>query len=204
MLGERYRGSPYDGESIWAWKMEEGRLVPLTLEQCKAIILFARVPKFIKSLRLSVLDRLRRGTTDWEGDGSHDTPCLLLKTATEAQKRAKRITVSLKVIDKTWQMNLGVAIRLIEGHDGLSPEQKKGLINRNLGWVVSHICGNWKCVNPHHITVEPRKANAMRKNCFEVGRCFNPHKRCFVGMKKPVARQTNAAFQVCGFWYPLC
>jgi hypothetical protein len=31
---------------------------------------------------------------------------------------------------------------------------------------LSHLCGNWPCLNPAHATVEPGSVNISRNNCF--------------------------------------
>lgn len=36
----------------------------------------------------------------------------------------------------------------------------------NKKWHLSHLCGNWTCVNPGHTTVEPGNVNISRNNCF--------------------------------------
>lgn len=71
----------------------------------------------------------------------------------------------------TWQdhrgrhslvLNYGIVSKIINFK--LTKQQKDGFINQ--GWHLSHLCGNWTCLNPRHTTVEPGKVNISRNNCF--------------------------------------
>ena len=46
----------------------------------------------------------------------------------------------------------------------MTKQQKDGFINKQ--WHLSHLCGNWTCLNPAHTTVEPGNINISRNNCF--------------------------------------
>jgi hypothetical protein len=46
----------------------------------------------------------------------------------------------------------------------MNKQQKDGFINKQ--WHLSHLCGNWTCLNPAHTTVEPGNINLSRNNCF--------------------------------------
>lgn len=59
-------------------------------------------------------------------------------------------------------LNFGIAVKIVGR--GLSREQRDGWLTR--GWHLSHLCGNWTCVNPRHATVEPGKVNVGRNACF--------------------------------------
>lgn len=48
--------------------------------------------------------------------------------------------------------------------DKLTKQQKDGFISKQ--WHLSHLCGNWTCLNPAHTTVEPGAMNVSRNNCF--------------------------------------
>ena len=58
--------------------------------------------------------------------------------------------------------NYGIVSKLV--YHKLTKQQKDGLINRQ--WHLSHLCGNWTCLNPAHTTVEPGSVNISRNNCF--------------------------------------
>ncbi|CAG8979699.1 hypothetical protein HYALB_00003930, partial [Hymenoscyphus albidus] len=64
----------------------------------------------------------------------------------------------------------GIAHHLV--YHSLTLQQQDGWINQN--WQNSHLCGNWTCLNPEHLTVESRGINVSRNNCFShrVG-CFH-------------------------------
>lgn len=71
----------------------------------------------------------------------------------------------------TWQdrngthsltLNYGIVSRLINYK--ITKEQKDGFLNNQ--WHLSHLCGNWTCLNPAHTTVEPGVVNISRNNCF--------------------------------------
>lgn len=42
--------------------------------------------------------------------------------------------------------------------------QRQGYIEQ--GCHLSHLCGNWTCCNPGHLTVEPGRLNLSRNRCF--------------------------------------
>lgn len=46
----------------------------------------------------------------------------------------------------------------------MNKQQKDGFINKQ--WHLSHLCGNWTCLNPAHTTVEPGNVNISRNKCF--------------------------------------
>jgi hypothetical protein len=47
--------------------------------------------------------------------------------------------------------------------DMLTDEAKEGIIEQR--WHASHLCGNWICINPHHIYAEPASINNQRNHC---------------------------------------
>jgi hypothetical protein len=59
-------------------------------------------------------------------------------------------------------LNFGIASKLV--NHKMTKQQKDGFINKQ--WHLSHLCGNWTCLNPTHTTVEPGKVNIGRNNCF--------------------------------------
>lgn len=62
----------------------------------------------------------------------------------------------------SWGMNFGTANLLIRGL--LTEEQKNGILLRQ--YDLSHLCGNWRCMNYRHHVVEPKVVNLRRKICF--------------------------------------
>jgi len=59
-------------------------------------------------------------------------------------------------------LNFGIASKLV--NHKMTKQQKDGFINKQ--WHLSHLCGNWTCLNPTHTTVEPGNVNIGRNNCF--------------------------------------
>ena len=71
-------------------------------------------------------------------------------------------------------------------------EQKRGYIEE--AWHLSHLCGNWTCLNYHHFTVEPDSVNIARNSCFkhDNGCAHNPP--CLKHLKRPVDDLRPAIF----------
>lgn len=59
-------------------------------------------------------------------------------------------------------LNYGVVSKLV--FHKMTKQQKDGFINKQ--WHLSHLCGNWTCLNSAHTTVEPGSVNISRNNCF--------------------------------------
>ncbi|KUJ13719.1 uncharacterized protein LY89DRAFT_146082 [Mollisia scopiformis] len=92
----------------------------------------------------------------------------------------------------TWQdhrgkhslvLNYGMVSKIVNFK--LTKQQKDGFINKQ--WHLSHLCGNWTCLNPRHTTVEPGKINISRNNCFShrSGCLHDP--KCLKEKKVPLA-----------------
>lgn len=62
-----------------------------------------------------------------------------------------------------WAMNFGTANLLIYGL--LNDTQKLGIIYER--WELSHLCGNWRCMNHNHHIVESKHTNLERMSCFK-------------------------------------
>jgi hypothetical protein len=71
----------------------------------------------------------------------------------------------------TWQdrngkhsivLNYGIVHKLVNYK--MTMQQRDGFINKK--WHLSHLCGNWTCLNPTHTTIEPGSININRNNCF--------------------------------------
>lgn len=61
-----------------------------------------------------------------------------------------------------WTLKFGTANLLVRGL--LTDREKKGFIKEK--YDLSHLGGNWRCVNHHHHIVEPKIVNLQRKACF--------------------------------------
>ncbi|KAF7956068.1 hypothetical protein EAE96_004989 [Botrytis aclada] len=59
-------------------------------------------------------------------------------------------------------LNFGIVSKIL--FHTMTKRQKDGFVNKK--WHLSHLCGNWTCLNPNHTTVEPGNVNISRNNCF--------------------------------------
>ncbi|KAF5868139.1 uncharacterized protein Bfra_007335 [Botrytis fragariae] len=59
-------------------------------------------------------------------------------------------------------LNFGIVSKIL--FHTMTKRQKDGFVNRK--WHLSHLCGNWTCLNPNHTTVEPGNVNISRNSCF--------------------------------------
>ncbi|KAL2065839.1 hypothetical protein VTL71DRAFT_3509 [Oculimacula yallundae] len=59
-------------------------------------------------------------------------------------------------------LNYGIVVKLVNFQ--MTKQQQDGFINKQ--WHLSHLCGNWTCLNPYHTTVEPGAVNVSRNSCF--------------------------------------
>ncbi|PVI06463.1 hypothetical protein DM02DRAFT_422715 [Periconia macrospinosa] len=100
----------------------------------------------------------------------------------------KHDSVTLKL-----QLNLGVINLLVNNR--LSDRDIDGLVND--WWHVSHLCGNWRCVNVEHIIAEPGHVNVNRNRCLRPGKggrvevCLHVP-RCLVEHTAPIAEGDRA------------
>ncbi|CAD6446135.1 ca5520c2-e827-4d60-9bf6-a90cafb1dce8-CDS [Sclerotinia trifoliorum] len=60
------------------------------------------------------------------------------------------------------KLNFGIVSKIL--FHAMTKLQQDGFINKK--WHLSHLCGNWTCLNPGHTTVEPGIVNIGRNNCF--------------------------------------
>ncbi|KAI9656962.1 MAG: hypothetical protein M1831_004510 [Alyxoria varia] len=86
-------------------------------------------------------------------------------------------------------INFGVAVIVIARYLGreegvLTQEQLDGFINN--GWHLSHLCGNWTCLNIDHYTIEPGSVNISRNGCFSQKAPCQHKPRCMREHKRPV------------------
>jgi hypothetical protein len=80
-------------------------------------------------------------------------PCgIIQKTFTWQDRNGKHSIV----------LNYGIVHKLVNYN--MSKQEADGFINKR--WHLSHLCGNWTCLNPRHTTVEPGSINIKRNNCF--------------------------------------
>ncbi|KAH7333156.1 hypothetical protein BKA65DRAFT_553502 [Rhexocercosporidium sp. MPI-PUGE-AT-0058] len=59
-------------------------------------------------------------------------------------------------------LNYGTVVKLVNYK--MTKQQQDGFIDKQ--WHLSHLCGNWTCLNPSHTTIEPGPINISRNSCF--------------------------------------
>ncbi|RDI89454.1 hypothetical protein Vi05172_g776 [Venturia inaequalis] len=135
----------------------------LSLRSRKALVLYDafRRPGLLTRIRRSVnklLESVPSASTRY-GNTSTDG-CIINSKA----RGSGRIAVYASMGNgNSWGMNFGIA-RLLE-LGKLSNEEKRGIIDE--GWELSHLCGNWRCMNQDHFAVEPKTINLQRMSCFK-------------------------------------
>lgn len=145
----------------------------------KRIIVFNRPETVTTAMQtwytttLSLFDPFRSIEDCW----FHPSPPLPKKTSesrsSNSQQTSSPQTRSKTTISKKFHwtdscgrhsvhLNFGIVSKLLTRT--MSNQQKDGFITK--GWHLSHLCGNWTCLNPKHATVEPGYVNLARNNCF--------------------------------------
>jgi hypothetical protein len=153
----------------------------LEIEQRKKLVLFNTSFVMMYSLKRLVNLKVRTVVTHAEEeDPKNKDICWMYRRPTKSQCRAGRICVRIQVDrNNIWEPNFGIASLLVNGK--LTTEQKDGIIQNN--WELSHLCGNWRCMNHHHYTIEPHSTNVRRNSCFKAGICFGHEPRCIIQLK---------------------
>ena len=85
---------------------------------------------------------------------------------------------------------LGLILLLF--HDPFLLEQERLTLEQKMGWAcsrweLSHLCGNWTCINPFHLTLESKHINLERNRCFRSSKNLCQHApQCLKSLKNPV------------------
>jgi hypothetical protein len=117
-------------------------------------------PRIFARLRRSVQELLYCINTN-EDTNQAENDCWINSQA----KGHGRIAIHINLgRGNNWIMNFGIASLLIHGK--LTTTQKEGIVNE--GWELSHLCGNWRCMNHEHFTVESKTTNLQRMACFNI------------------------------------
>jgi hypothetical protein len=137
-------------------------------ERKRIAIPSSRPPKLTKAMQQwisntnSLLDPFREDDDCW----LHPSPPPARVATNGTQRPVGKLQKSFTWQDRkgkhTIVLNYGIVSKLI--YRKLTKRQKDGLINRC--WHLSHLCGNWTCLNPAHTTVELGSVNISRNNCF--------------------------------------
>ena len=109
-----------------------------------------------------LLDPFREDDDCW----LHPSPPSALLSVSGASrpvgKLQKRFTWKDKEGKHSVVLNYGIVVKLVNYQ--MTKQQQDGFVNKQ--WHLSHLCGNWTCLNPAHTTVEPGHVNISRNNCF--------------------------------------
>ncbi|KAF2433051.1 hypothetical protein EJ08DRAFT_695075 [Tothia fuscella] len=76
----------------------------------------------------------------------------------------------------SYAMQSGLARLLVKNL--LTEEQKQGIINH--AWHLIHLCGEMRCLNVGHFTVEPGATNQSRKICMRERKCHSHTPPCWM------------------------
>lgn len=82
-----------------------------------------------------------------------------------------------------YSIQFGVTTLLLSGR--ITEQQRRGMIEES--WHLSHLCGNWTCLNSAHFTIEPGRINVGRNRCFRRNGACQHQPRCLAALKLPVA-----------------
>lgn len=100
-----------------------------------------------------------------------------------------------------WSMNFGTANLLI--HRLLSNTQKLGIIYER--WELSHLCGNWRCMNHNHHIVESKHTNLERMSCFkDAFKTCRHHPACLVYLQTNDGSYRSPSENTAIHWRILC
>jgi len=140
----------------------------LSCVERKRLVLLTRPSKLMIAIQawvtdtLDKLDPFRDDDTCWFHPDAQPTTKAKSGSVRPRGKIEKRFTWKDTRGQHYVTLNFGLAAKIVDRK--LSKEQKDGWVRR--GWHLSHLCGNWTCVNPRHATVEPGAVNLARNNCF--------------------------------------
>lgn len=149
----------------------------LPLRSRKALVLYdaLRHPGLLDRIRNSVNQLLESASqAPFPFGDTFANGCIINSNA----RGSGRITVHASMGNRnSWGMNFGIARLLILGK--LSLKEKDGILSE--GPELSHLCGNWRCMNHDHFAVESKDINLQRMSCFKKSGDVCPHSpRCMV------------------------
>src|SRR6266536_2788261 len=151
---------------------EKSKKLPLNRISCKErkrlAVSNTRPPSLTKAMRRwiakthALLDAFREDDDCW----LHPSPPCARPSSAGIPRPCGKITKTFVWQDHigkhSLRLNYGIASKL--ANHKMNKQQKDGFINKQ--WHLSHLCGNWTCLNPAHTTVEPGNINLSRNNCF--------------------------------------
>ncbi|KAF2105116.1 hypothetical protein NA57DRAFT_51895 [Rhizodiscina lignyota] len=89
-------------------------------------------------------------------------------------RRNIHATVRFKRNGKIQTVSMHCGIIALCMRNELTKDMIDGLLKQP-SWHLSHLCGNWACCNPRHMTIEPARDNQRRKMCFNDKRGLLQH-----------------------------
>lgn len=157
-------------------------------ERKRIIVNFNRPPSLTTSMRLwiqtthALLDPFREDTECWlhpYPPRGHLSPRGILRPCGKLQKRFYWSDTNGR---HSLVLNYGIVSKLV--YHKMTAQQIDGFINKH--WHLSHLCGNWTCVNPAHTTVESGAVNASRNGCFSHRSGCLHEAKCMKELKVPL------------------
>ena len=161
----------------------------LSLKERKRIVISSsRPPALTKAMRLCIsrierlLDPFREDDDCWlhpSPPSPQTTPNGMLRAAGKLQKA---FTWNNRNGKHSIVLNYGTLHKL--ANHKMTKQQKDGIVNKS--WHLSHLCGNWTCLNPSHTTIEPGWMNISRNPCFSHRSGCRHHPPCMKDKKVPL------------------
>ncbi|KAF2433050.1 hypothetical protein EJ08DRAFT_105578 [Tothia fuscella] len=156
------------------------------LKRLKRLLYYNMPPKVeqrLKTWTAKLLEELPQS----DNGGRNINQCWIHPAITTSQANNKAITTEIQ-IDHVNRISIQFGHTMLLLHNKITDEQKSGIIEES--WHLSHICGNFRCLNLHHFTIEPGSVNQNRKICHNKSKgraCVNRnHKpRCFFEPSDP-------------------
>lgn len=134
----------------------------------KRIFVWKRPAKVAKAMQdlvtqtYDLLDPFREDDECW----IHPNPQTTILLPSGVERARGHISKNFAWTDEkgshSLRVNFGIVAKLVSRK--ITQRQKDGFITQ--GWHLSHLCGNWTCLNPEHMTVEKGSINAARNTCF--------------------------------------
>ena len=182
---------PLSSIELDSWSRPE----PMSLEERKTYVL-DNLSKFLPTLHKS-LSKVYSHMSDRTADKCwlHPSP----PTSSAYDRRAAGvIKTAVQLRNPSRQrLNFNLGLAAILTTTTLTPEQRAGYIDDN--WHLSHLCGNWTCLNPAHMTLESGSINVARNWCFRMKMGCEHSPKCMKDLKLdklPGVELTRAAIRL--------
>ncbi len=97
-------------------------------------------------------------------DPNVDRNCWLDSAKLKNKSRTIHRQISFYRNGRVHKVSLNHGVIAMKLRETLSKKMIDGLLQPR-SWHLSHLCGNWICLNPSHMTVESPRDNQRRKSC---------------------------------------